>query len=94
MCARDQRYCRAIWWGSTSKYRLFSLFAWYLTDVIHLPGYFAQVSVNRKRNHGQQLDFGQIHPHKWDDMGHEMCEHWLSAVFWGLSRMSESYSGV
>ena len=26
------------------------IFAWYLTDVIHLPEYFAQVSVNRKRN--------------------------------------------
>ena len=36
-----------------SKYGLFPLFAWYLTDVIHLPKYFAQVSVNRKRNHKQ-----------------------------------------
>ena len=34
-----------------SKYGLFPLFAWYLTDVIHLPEYFAQVSVNRRRNH-------------------------------------------
>jgi hypothetical protein len=36
-----------------SKYGLFPIFAWYLTDVIHLPEYFAQVSVNRKRNHSR-----------------------------------------
>ena len=30
-----------------SKYGLFPLFAWYLNDVIHLPEYFAQISVNR-----------------------------------------------
>jgi hypothetical protein len=36
-----------------SKYGLFPLFSWYITDVIHLPYYFAQVSVNRKRNHKQ-----------------------------------------
>lgn len=34
-----------------SKYGLFPIFAWYLNDVIHLPEYFAQISVNRKRNH-------------------------------------------
>ena len=34
-----------------SKYGLFPFFAWYLNDVIHLPEYFAQISVNRKRNH-------------------------------------------
>ena len=34
-----------------SKYGLFPLFIWYLSDVIHLPEYFAQVTVNRKRNH-------------------------------------------
>jgi hypothetical protein len=33
-----------------SKYVLFPLFAWYFNDVIHLPEYFAQVTVNRKRN--------------------------------------------
>jgi hypothetical protein len=37
-----------------SKYGLFPIFAWYLTDVIHLPEYFAQVSVNRKRNHSRR----------------------------------------
>lgn len=36
-----------------SKYGLFPLFAWYLNDVIHLPEYFAQISVNRKRNHSR-----------------------------------------
>ena len=34
-----------------SKYGLFPLFIWYLNDVIRLPEYFAQISVNRKRNH-------------------------------------------
>jgi len=37
-----------------SKYGLFPLFAWYLTEVICLPVYFAQVSVNRKRNHSRR----------------------------------------
>ncbi len=30
-----------------SKYGLFPLFIWYLNDVIRLPEYFAQISVNR-----------------------------------------------
>lgn len=34
-----------------SQYGLFPLFAWYLTDVIHLPEYFEQVTIKRKRNH-------------------------------------------
>lgn len=34
-----------------SQYGLFPLFAWYLTDVIHLTEYFEQVTVKRKRNH-------------------------------------------
>ena len=38
-----------------SKYGLFPLFAWYLNDVIHLPQYFAQVSVNRRRNHKRRF---------------------------------------
>jgi len=37
-----------------SKYGLFPLFAWYLNDVIHLPEFFAQISVNRKRNHSRK----------------------------------------
>lgn len=37
-----------------SKYGLFPLFAWYLNDAIHLPEYFAQISVNRKRNHSRK----------------------------------------
>lgn len=40
--------------GDLSKYGLFPCFAWYLNDVIHLPEYFAQVSVNRKRNHNRK----------------------------------------
>lgn len=35
---------------SLSKYGLFPLFAWYLNDVIRLPYYFAQITVNQKRN--------------------------------------------
>jgi hypothetical protein len=37
-----------------SKYGLFPLFIWYLNDVIRLPEYFAQISVNRKRNHSRR----------------------------------------
>ena len=37
-----------------SKYGLFPLFIWYLNDVIHLPEFFAQISVNRKRNHSRK----------------------------------------
>lgn len=52
MCAQDIRDIVVRFDGEDlSKYGLLPLFAWYLTDVIHLPEYFAQVSVNRKRNH-------------------------------------------
>ncbi len=37
-----------------SKYGLFPLFIWYLNDVVRLPEYFAQISVNRKRNHSRK----------------------------------------
>jgi hypothetical protein len=33
-----------------SQYGLFPLLAWYLMDVIKLPEYFAQVTVNKKRD--------------------------------------------
>jgi len=36
-----------------SQYGLFPLFAWYLMDVIHLPEYFDQVTVNKTRNSNQ-----------------------------------------
>ena len=52
MCAQDIRDIVVRFDGEDlSKYGLFPIFAWYLTDVIHLPEYFAQVSVNRKRRH-------------------------------------------
>lgn len=52
MCAQDIKDIVVQFDGDDlSKYGLFPLFAWYLTEVIHLPEYFAQVSVNRKRNH-------------------------------------------
>lgn len=54
MCAQDIKDIVVQFDGEDlSKYGLFPLFAWYLTDVIHLPEYFAQVSVNRKRNHSR-----------------------------------------
>ena len=37
-----------------SKYGLFPLFTWYLNDVIRLPEYFAQISVNRIRDHSRK----------------------------------------
>ncbi|MBI4847896.1 MAG: hypothetical protein HY808_04865 [Nitrospirae bacterium] len=52
MCAQDIKEIVVEFDGEDlSKYGLFPVFTWYLTDVIHLPEYFAQVSVNRKRNH-------------------------------------------
>jgi hypothetical protein len=33
-----------------SQFGLFPLIAWYLIDVLKLPGYFEQVTVNKKRN--------------------------------------------
>lgn len=54
MCAQDIRDIVVQFDGEDlSKYGLFPLFIRYLTDVIHLPEYFAQVSVNRKRNHSR-----------------------------------------
>ena len=36
-----------------SQFGLFPLVAWYLIDVLKLPDYFQQVTVNKKRNHNQ-----------------------------------------
>ena len=40
-----------------SQYGLFPLFAWYLMDVIKLPEYFAQVTVNKKRDKKKSSTF-------------------------------------
>ena len=40
-----------------SQYGLFPLVAWYLTEVIKLPGYFDQVTVNKKRNRRKSPTF-------------------------------------
>jgi hypothetical protein len=65
-----------------SKYGLFPLFIWYLSDVIHLPKYFAQVTVNRKRNHrckrkGKKPDYTDTH----------MCMGLVSIFTLGIPRI-------
>jgi hypothetical protein len=40
-----------------SQYGLFPLLAWYLMDVIKLPEYFAQVTVNKKRDKKKSSTF-------------------------------------
>ena len=65
-----------------SKYGLFPLFAWYLTDMIHLPKYFAQVSVNRKRNHKQTRKRKKT---KYTDI--QMCMGLVTIAICGIPRI-------
>ena len=37
-----------------SQFGLFPLIAWFLLDVLKLPEYFEQVTVNKKRNEPQR----------------------------------------
>jgi len=65
-----------------SKYGLFPLFTWYLTDVIHLPEYFAQVSVNRKRNHKRAR---KIQKREYTDV--QMCMGLVAIAVCGIPRL-------
>lgn len=83
MCAQDIKDIVVEFDGEDlSKYGLFPVFTWYLTDVIHLPEYFAQVSVNRKRNHkrtrkGKNPDYTDV----------QMCMGFVAIAVCGIPRL-------
>ena len=67
-----------------SKYGLFPRFVWYLRDVIDLPKYFAQISVNRKRNRrrkrrGRKPDYTDV----------DMCMGLVAVAVLGIPRISQ-----
>lgn len=61
-----------------SQYGLFPLLAWYLMDVIKLPEYFAQVTVNKKRDKKKTPTFSDS----------QMCMGLVSLPILGISRIS------
>lgn len=65
-----------------SKYGLFPLFLWYLNDVIHLPEYFAQVSVNRRRNHNRRRKRAKT---EYTDV--QMCMGLVAIAVCGIPRL-------
>ena len=65
-----------------SKYGLFPLFAWYLNDVIRLPDNFAQISVNRKRNHNRKR---RVDSPQYTDM--QMCMGLVAISTLGIPRI-------
>jgi hypothetical protein len=62
-----------------SQYGLFPLLAWYLMDVIKLPEYFAQVTVNKKRDKKKSPTFSDS----------QMCMGLVSLPILGISRISK-----
>ena len=51
-----------------SQFGLFPLLAWYFIDVLKLPDYFQQVTVNKKRNHSRDRT-----PKKREFTDSDMC---------------------
>lgn len=83
MCAQDIRDIAVRFDGEDlSKYGLFPIFVWYLSDVIHLPEYFAQVSVNRKRSHGRTRKRRKT---KYTDV--QMCMGLVGIAVCGIPRI-------
>jgi hypothetical protein len=67
-----------------SQYGLFPLIAWYLMDVIKLPEYFEQVTVNKTRNPNRSR---KPKEHFFSDV--HMCMGLLSLPILGISRISK-----
>ena len=67
-----------------SQFGLFPLVAWYLIDVLKLPDYFQQVTVNKKRNHNQSRK-----PKKRDFTDSDMCLGLMVLPILGISRMGQ-----
>jgi hypothetical protein len=62
-----------------SQYGLFPLLAWYLVDVIKLPEYFEQVTVNKKRDRKKSNTFSDS----------QMCMGLVSLPILGIPRISK-----
>ena len=62
-----------------SQYGLFPILAWYLMDVIKLPEYFEQVTVNKKRDKKKSYTFSDS----------QMCMGLISLPILGIPRISK-----
>jgi len=62
-----------------SQYGLFPLLAWYLMDVIKLPEYFEQITVNKKRDRKRSSTF----------LDSQMCMGLTSLPILGIPRISK-----
>ena len=67
-----------------SQFGLFPLVAWYLIDVLKLPDYFDQITVNKKRNHNRTRK-----PKKRDFSDADMCLGLLVLPLLGISRIGQ-----
>jgi hypothetical protein len=62
-----------------SQYGLFPLLAWYLMDVVRLPEYFEQITVNKKRDRKKSNTF----------LDSQMCMGLVSLPILGIPRISK-----
>lgn len=67
-----------------SQYGLFPLFAWYLMDVLKLPEYFEQVTVNQTRNPNRTR---KPKEHLFSDT--QMCMGLITFPILGIERISK-----
>jgi len=67
-----------------SQFGLFPLVAWYLIDVMKLPEYFQQVTVNKKRNPNQKRKSKE---RVFSDA--DMCMGLLTLPILGISRIGQ-----
>jgi len=67
-----------------SQYGLFPLVAWYLLDVLKLPDYFRQVTVNKKRNHNRTRK-----PKKRDFTDSDLCLGLVALSILGIGRIGQ-----
>lgn len=67
-----------------SQFGLFPLVAWFLIDVLKLPDYFGQITVNKKRNHNQTRK-----SKKRDFSDSDMCLGLLVLPILGIERIGQ-----
>ena len=67
-----------------SQFGLFPLIAWYFLDVLKLPDYVEQITVNKKRNHNRKRK-----PKKRDFSDRDMCMGLLVLPILGISRLGQ-----
>lgn len=68
-----------------SQYGLFPLMVWYLMDVLKLPDYFEQVTVNKTRNPNRNRK-----PKAHLFLDSQMCMGLISLPILGIERISKS----